>query len=69
MTFSSLKDPPYGRAYRLGVPELQTKLDRFCLYKNMIFHMKMAFSKQIKPPKLLHTTIPFKSVFSTPKNF
>ena len=66
MIFSKQTKPPYGRAQRLGVPELQTKLDRFCLYKNMIFHMKMTFSKQIKPPKLLHTTIPFKSVFSTP---
>ena len=43
MTFSSLKDPPYGRAYRLGVPELQTKFDRNCLYKNMHFIMKTSF--------------------------
>ena len=43
MTFLKQKHPPYGRAYRLGVPELQTKFDRNCLYKSMHFIMKTSF--------------------------
>ena len=31
------KEPPYGRAYRLGVPELQTKFYQNCLYKHTNF--------------------------------
>ena len=46
MIFSKQITPPNGRAERLGTPELQTKLDRFCLYKNMIFHMNMTFSNR-----------------------
>ena len=46
MIFSKQTKPPYGRAQRLGVPELQTKLDRFCLYTNVIFHMNMTFSNR-----------------------
>ena len=41
--FLTQKDPPYGTAYRLGVPELQTKFDRHCLYKNMHFLIKTSF--------------------------
>ena len=50
MTFSKQITPPNGRAERQGTHELQTKLDRFCLYKNMIFFINRIFSKQIKPP-------------------
>ena len=50
MIFSKQTKPPYGRAQRLGGHELQTKLDRFCLYKNMIFFINIIFSKETKPP-------------------
>ena len=37
---ASLLHLPYGRAQRRGVPRLQTKLDRNCLYKTLIFQRK-----------------------------